>query len=162
MKAGYRYAVLSYVRDVGGAKSAAVPLGVVGVATGAQGALLALVIRQSARGWKELGAGRLMQDALDTLAERCEAALLEAVGRVGPERSLDWLAGRWELTNIHVSYVHREEESVRASGGNDLPMAVLTKFLERYREHVEGRGRSVSAGLGPKFGVRPVPLRARA
>lgn len=132
----YRYAVLSFCKDLTDPKAESVPVGIAGVGTVSPSwGFWCYTTKQRPGDQSGLDLDAISRSVLNELPSLLERQILQGIESVSPKEFVSWLHERFR-NSLHVASIHKGILEVDVRDGSALMNRLVKEFGDLYKKHV--------------------------
>jgi hypothetical protein len=132
----YRYAVLSFCKDLTDPRGESVPVGIAGVGTHSPTwGFWCYTTKQQPGDQSGLDLDAISKSVLNDLPSLLERQILQGIEAVSPKEFVSWLHERFR-NSLHVSSIHKGILEFDPRDGSELMSRLVREFTELYKRHV--------------------------
>jgi hypothetical protein len=132
----YRYAVLSFCKDLTDPRAASVPVGIAGVGTHSpRWGFWCHTTKQRPGDQSGLELNAISKSVLNDLPSLVERQVLEGIESVSPKEFVSWLHERFR-NSLHVSSIHKGILEFDPRDGSEVMNRLVGEFTKLYKKHV--------------------------
>jgi len=132
----YRYAVLSFCKDLTDPKATSVPVAIVGIGTVCpRWGFWCQTTKQHPGDQSSLDLDADSRSVLNELPSLLERQFLQGIEAVSPKEFVSWLHEHFR-NSLHVSSIHKGILELDVHDGSELMNLLVREFTDLYKKHV--------------------------